>query len=53
MENEEYHEETENNEIMNVNEVIRLQEWIVNHGHSYRDAVNCVRYIAGEESLKE
>lgn len=53
MENENYHEEIENREIMNLNEVIRLQEWLIDHGHSYRDAVNCIRYIAGEEPLKD
>lgn len=29
-------------------EASRLIDWLVAHGHSYEEACNCIKYIAGE-----
>lgn len=29
-------------------EAARLIDWLVQHGHTYEEACDCIKYIAGE-----
>ena len=32
---------------MSTNETARLVAWLMQHGHSAEEAIECIRYIAG------
>lgn len=33
---------------MTAKEMARLADWLKAHGHSYKDTIECLKYIAGE-----
>lgn len=38
---------------MTTKEMSRLATWLMNHGHTEREALECLKYIAGETALPE
>lgn len=38
-------------EMMNVNEISMLIDWLRAHGHSEAEITDCIQYIAGKPSM--
>lgn len=38
---------------MTTKEMSRLATWLMNHGHTEREVLECLSYIAGETALPE
>ena len=38
---------------MTTKEMSRLATWLMSHGHTEREALECLKYIAGETALPE
>ena len=38
-------------ELMTTQEMARLSEWLLSHGKTEHDVLECLRYIAGESEL--
>lgn len=40
-------------DVMTAKEMARLADWLKAHGHSDKEAIECLKYIAGENQMPE
>jgi hypothetical protein len=40
-------------DVMTAKEMARLADWLKAHGHSDKDAIECLKYIAGDPPIPE